>query len=106
MRQALEAEGYEVREAPNGDVGSRLFREAPFDLIITDIVMPEKDGLGLIYELLRDFPDGKVFAISGDMLQLRMDPLSVATLLGARRTFAKPLDVVQLLDAVREELQE
>ena len=55
LRRALGMAGYEVVEATNGDEGVRLHREEPFDLVITDILMPEKDGLEVIRELRRDF---------------------------------------------------
>ena len=51
LRQMLEKEGYEVVEAREGDIGIRLFRENPADLIITDILMPEKEGIETILEL-------------------------------------------------------
>ncbi len=102
LRVALEGAGHEVLEASNGRLGLELYREKSADLIITDIVMPEMDGLELMLELTRAFLNVKVIAISGG---LENDgPLNVAKLLGARQTFQKPLDMEQLLSAVRYDL--
>ena len=65
LRQTLEREGYDVLKASNGKQGIRLHREEPVDLIITDIIMPEKEGIETILELKRDYPDVKIIAISG-----------------------------------------
>ena len=55
LRSVLETEGYEVMEAPNGRIGLELYRHRPTDLIITDILMPELDGLDMLLELTREF---------------------------------------------------
>jgi len=65
LRQILEREKYHVTEASNGKEGLRLYRENPADLVITDIIMPEKEGIEIIIELKRDYPDVKIIAISG-----------------------------------------
>ena len=65
LRFALEAAGYEVTEAANGRQGLELYRNRPADLIITDIVMPEMNGLDMVLELTREFLHAKVIAISG-----------------------------------------
>lgn len=102
LRVALEDAGHEVREASHGRHGLELYRERSADLIITDIVMPEMTGLELLLELTRNFLNVKVIAISGALEG--EGALNVATLLGARQTFQKPLDMEQLLNAVRYEL--
>ncbi|MBT6500704.1 MAG: response regulator [Deltaproteobacteria bacterium] len=102
LGQTLEREGYEVVSAANGKEGVRLYREDPVDLVITDIIMPEKEGIETIMELKRAFPDVKIIAISGGGL---VDPegyLSMAKQLGARYTFSKPVEREDLLKAVRE----
>ena len=103
LRFTLEAEGYEVMEAPNGRQGLERYRHTPTDLIITDIAMPELNGLDLILELTRHFLRAKVIAISG--VGQEKNVLDVAKLLGARRTIQKPFNMPQLLDAVRYELE-
>lgn len=102
LRFTLEAAGYEVMEAPNGRQGLELYRHTPTDLIITDIAMPELNGLDMILSLTRQFLDAKVIAISG--IGGEANVLDHAKLLGARRTFHKPFSMPQLLEAVRYEL--
>ena len=103
LRSALEEAGYEVTEAANGREGLELYRYRPTDLVITDIVMPELNGLDMLLELTREFLDAKVIAISGAGGEKNV--LDVARLLGARQTFQKPFSMPQLLGAVRYELE-
>jgi len=102
LRQTSEHEGYEVVDAPNGKEGIRLYRENPADLIITDIIMPEKEGIKTIMELKQNFPDVKIIAISGGGRISLEGYLSMASKLGARYTFSKPVEREELLAAVRE----
>ena len=103
IRSALRAAGHEVVEAANGREGLALYRHKPTDLVITDIAMPELNGLDMMLELTRYFLDAKVIAISGG--EGEKNVLDVAKLLGARRTIQKPFSMLQLLDAVRYELE-
>ncbi|HMK35722.1 MAG TPA: response regulator [Desulfomonilaceae bacterium] len=101
--RVLTAAGYETIRAPNGDVGTKLYRENPTDLVITDIVMPEKEGIETIRELRRDFPEAKILAISGGGAALPGDAcLLLAERLGAHRTLMKPIQIKELLAVVRE----
>ena len=102
LRTTLESAGYEVTEAPNGRIGLELYRHKPTELVITDILMPELNGLDMLLELTREFLHAKVIAISGAGEEQNV--LDVAKLLGARRTFRKPFSLPRLLDAVRYEL--
>jgi len=102
LRTTLEAAGYEVMVASNGRIGLELYRQMPTDLVITDMLMPELNGLDMLRELTREFLDAKVIAISG--AGKGQNVLDVAKLLGARRTFHKPFSMTLLLDAVRHEL--
>jgi hypothetical protein len=65
IRLLLERAGYSVMEAADGVEGIRRFRENPASLIITDLIMPNKDGIGMMIELKREFPDIKIIAMSG-----------------------------------------
>jgi len=102
LRDTLEGNGHEVLEASNGLLGLERYRERAADLIITDILMPEMNGLEMMLELKRSFPNVKVIAISCG--PEREGGLHAAMLLGARQTFQKPFDMRALLDAVRYEL--
>jgi YesN/AraC family two-component response regulator len=102
IRQMLELSGYKVYEAPDGKVGLEIFREKQVDLIITDILMPEKEGLETIMELRRSFPDVKIIAISGGGQSGNLSFLSAAKHLGALRTLTKPFSYEELLKTIRE----
>ena len=60
IRRMLEPAGHEVVEAVDGADGIRIYRERPADLIITDLIMPKKEGVELIMELKMEFPDVKI----------------------------------------------
>lgn len=99
----LERAGHDVVTAPNGEEGTRLYRSQKQDLIITDILMPEKEGILTIYELRRDFPDVKIIAISGGgQFGPPSHYLEMAKHIGALRAIAKPFDSKQLHEAVSE----
>jgi DNA-binding response OmpR family regulator len=101
----LKSAGHDVIEAPDGKVGIELYRANPTDLVITDIIMPEKEGIELITELRRDFPDAKIIAVSGGgQVMASATCLLLAKGLGAVRTLAKPFNQQELVDTVREVL--
>jgi len=102
LRSALEERGYEVAEAANGRQGLELYRQRPTDLVITDILMPEMNGLDLILELTRAFLNVKVIAISG--APDTENTLDAAKLLGVRHTLHKPFRMDALLKTVQYEL--
>jgi CheY-like chemotaxis protein len=106
LRQKLERAGYEVVEARDGDEGLQRYRVTPVDLVITDILMPEKEGLEVIRELRRADPELKIIAISGGGRTGLLDFLPVAEKLGAQRTFHKPFRLQEVLTAVHELLQD
>jgi YesN/AraC family two-component response regulator len=107
LRNILETAGYnDIEEAANGSIGVKLFRQHSFDLVITDIVMPDKEGLETITELIRDNPRTKIIAMSGGGRTGTQDYLKMAKSLGARRTLAKPFEYSDLVDAVQELLNE
>ena len=102
LRKMLERNGYKIVEASDGKEGIRLYRENLTDLIITDIIMPEKEGIEIIMELRRDFPDVKIIAISGGGCIGPEDYLHMAMMLGAKRTLTKPIERDELIKVVRE----
>lgn len=101
LRTALESVGLEVSEATNGRDGLALYRQQPADLVITDIGMPEGNGLDLILELTREYFGVKVIAMSGEQ---ETRHLNAAKLLGARQTLQKPFSLDKLLRTVLSEL--
>jgi YesN/AraC family two-component response regulator len=100
LREILERAHHTVVEAPNGNKAIELLRGFVIDLIITDIVMPEKDGLDVIRQLKEEFPRLQIIAYSGGSPRLTFDPLAAAKILGAVRTFHKPFPVPDLLNTV------
>jgi two-component system chemotaxis response regulator CheY len=105
LRTALEQDGYIVEEARNGHEGSRHYRAVPADLVMTDILMPEREGLETIRALRQEFPAVKFMAISGAGPTGRLYFLPLATMFGALRTLQKPFTLQQLHEVVREVLR-
>ena len=99
LRIALEGEGYEVLEAVNGRQGLAIYRDRLPDLVITDITMPEMNGLEMMLELNRHYSNVKVIAISGEP-----DNLAFAKQLGACGAIQKPLSIEKLFEMVRYHL--
>ncbi len=105
LRGALEDEGYEVTVASNGKEGMQYWERDHFDLVITDLLMPEKEGLETIRELRKKSPITKIMAISGGIRDSGVDYLTLARKFGASRTFGKPISLPDFLDSVRELLE-
>ena len=106
IRNLLENNGHQVVCAENGRLGLELLRQKAADLIITDIFMPEMDGTEFIMDIVEEFPQAKIIAISGGGETVAGDFLSHARLFGADLTFSKPLSLSDLAGAVRELLGE
>jgi len=102
LRQMLEKEGYEVAEAADGKIGIRIQKQSPANIVITDIIMPDKEGLETIRELIQENPDLKIIAMSGGGLIGPQHYLKIAQGFGAVRTFMKPIEREELLAAIRE----
>lgn len=106
LKKMLEKVGHEVDMAVNGEEGMELFNKYHADLIITDIVMPEKEGLETIRELKKKHPELKVIAISGGGRVDSKEYLDSARLFGASRIFKKPFKQKEIIGAVEELLSE
>jgi len=103
LRQVMEWAGYEVMEAGDGREGMLKQRKQQADLVITDLIMPEQEGLETITSLRKEYPHIKIIAISGGG---RIGPdayLQAAQELGTDRVFSKPVDVRELA-ATRKDL--
>jgi CheY-like chemotaxis protein len=102
LKQMLERQGYEVVVAADGKEGMMLYRQEATDLIITDIIMPNKEGVETIIELRHDFPDVKIIAMSGGSRALdAQDCLTYVKCLGASCVFSKPFERMELLEAIQ-----
>lgn len=102
LRQVIEWAGYEVFEAGDGREGMLKQRQYKADLVITDLIMPEQEGLETITTLKQEFPGVRIIAISGGG---RIGPeayLPAAKELGADRVFSKPFDIKDLADTIKE----
>jgi DNA-binding response OmpR family regulator len=105
LEQMMHWAGFEVMVAENGKVAMQLQSATPADLVITDLIMPEQEGLETISRLKREYGGIKIIAISGGG---RIGPeayLPAALELGADKVFSKPFDVQEIVDAVREMLR-
>ena len=106
LRKILEREGYEVVTAFNGAEGIELFRQKPCDLVITDMVMPEKDGLQTILDLRKETPDLAIIAMSGGGTISKERYLAVAGYLDGIITITKPFSLESITGAVAKLLLE
>lgn len=105
FQQILEHEGHEITTATNGQEGLDLFRQSPTDIVITDMVMPVKDGLKMIMELESEFPKVPIIAISGGGVIEPERYLTLAESIGTKKTLTKPISKQDLVDAVNDALR-
>jgi len=102
IRLVLEAQGYEVDVACDGDKGIQLFKSCPFDIAIIDLLMPNKEGIETIKDLKKEFSDLVILAISGGSSFANIDYLDLAKKMGATSTLQKPFTAFDLVDAVKQ----
>jgi len=112
LQMVLESAGYDVKVASNGNEAVALQRAEPADLIITDIIMPEKDGVSTIKEIRQDFPGTRIIAISGGggVQPVEYVPEAITTTAylaaakeaGADMAFTKPFEREDLIQAVND----
>ena len=102
LKQSLEKAGHDVVEAADGAKGIKALAEWDIDLVITDIVMPEKEGIETISHIRAENPDLPIIAISGGGRVGPENYLNAANKLGANHVFAKPFDRQELLATVAE----
>lgn len=105
LAELLTASGHTVRTARNGAEGLAQFRLERPDLVLTDIVMPEQDGVGVLLALRKLRPRPKIIAMSGGTVR-SSQYLQMAAGLGARRVLEKPFSNAALLQAIDEVLAE
>ena len=104
LKAVLERAGHEVTTAGDGFEAVRLVDAEPFDLVVTDLIMPEMEGIATIQQLRRLAPDTKIIAMSGGGRGSAGDYLDLVKQLGAAMTLLKPFTPEGLLDAVAQTL--
>jgi len=109
IRFALESAGYDIFEAQNGIEADEQLAENVFDLVITDMIMPEKEGFELIRDINQNYPDVKIIAITGggakkdlkgEVIMGKDDILGFVEKFGADATLQKPFKLAELLDRI------
>jgi DNA-binding response OmpR family regulator len=100
LRIVLDRAGHVVQEAGNGKEAIALYSKSPADLIVTDLVMPDKEGLETIREFRRSYPDVKIIAMSGGGRTGAENYLDLAKKLGADYTLTKPFSNKEILDGI------
>ncbi len=101
LEKMLVKNGYDVVLADNGDEGLKHFRNEQFDLVLTDIIMPEKDGIELIRIMKKERPDAKIIAFSGGGRLGTEDYLEVSKKFGANEVLTKPVDKSTILGCIK-----
>jgi len=102
VQALLQADGFDVAVAADGDAALALNRQHPADVVVTDLFMPDKDGIETIIELKKLYPAIKIVAISGWTSTRGSDYLQVAREIGAAVTLQKPFDPQELCRVVRK----
>lgn len=100
IQLSLETAGYNVIIASNGREGVALLKHTKVDIIVTDLIMPEQEGLETIRIVRHDYPDVKIIAISGGGRHVGSDYLKAANLLGAHYSLRKPFAMAHLKECV------
>lgn len=100
IRQLLEKNGHSIFEAENGQEALELCIEAHPDLLITDLLMPEKSGLAAIIEIREKMPGLPILAISGGGRSGKLNFLNTAKTFPKVETLTKPFDVRTFTKAV------
>jgi CheY-like chemotaxis protein len=98
LRHMLATNGYTVWTAADGLEGVELARECSADIVLTDLLMPKRDGIETIGILKQENPGLKIVAMSGGRRMGKGDVLEAAARSGADRVIAKPFDLVALLE--------
>ncbi len=107
LKKILETAGHKVTVAPNGKVGIESYREERHEIIITDMIMPDMEGVETILHIRSDCPEAKIIAISGGGPSRNASTcLTIGELAGAIKTLAKPFGSKQIIEAVRELIDE
>lgn len=101
LQRFLELNGYEVLSASDGNLAGKVLAMTRVDLVVTDIIMPDKDGFGLIKDLRAHHEGVRIIAISGGGSHASASYLAAALKLGANAGFTKPLNFPELLRSIQ-----
>ena len=102
-KRFLLLDGHEVDTAEDGAVGLKLAGRNQYDLVITDVIMPEQDGIGVVAELKKLYPHIRIIVMTGGGAKFSISELlNITKFMKADRGLAKPLDFEMLLETVRE----
>jgi CheY-like chemotaxis protein len=93
-----------VAQAPNGRLALQHMEQQPAQVVVTDMLMPDMDGVETILALRRVYPDVKIIAISGGGINSAENYLTIARTLGTHKVFDKPFDPLELLKAIQESI--
>ncbi len=104
LRRMLEPAGYDVVEAADGREGVELYKEDSVDLVLMDLIMPEKEGIQVAAELRHYDPEVKIIAISGGGRIGNIQVLRIAQKFGIEHALPKPIRLGKLLALVNEVL--
>ena len=97
MQDMLEGQGYALLLAANGAQAWEILQTGDVDIVLTDLVMPEQDGVSLITQIRRNFPGIRIIAMSGrSQNDLDIDWLQLVRVLGADATLTKPFSLEQM----------
>ena len=102
LTQAFKNENYDVIDAPDGKTALNKFSTENVDVVITDIIMPDMEGIETIRELRKIKPDAKIIAFSGGGSISPEGYLKIASSMGAQYTFQKPISIKELSEAVKD----
>jgi CheY-like chemotaxis protein len=105
IAEMLSEKGHIIVEASDGKEGLKLYNTTKFDIVITDMIMPEVEGIETIIQLRKDNPDVKIIAISGGGRISAYSHLSLAEKFGVKKTLVKPFSKNDLQIAVDELLE-
>lgn len=105
LRRVLELERHTVTEAPDGKTALRHFAGAPADLVISDVYMPDMDGIEFLIRVREAFPEAKIIAMSGGGHLAKEKVLGAASMLGAVGVLEKPFTIEEVLEVVKDALE-
>ncbi|MBK8809043.1 MAG: response regulator [Bacteroidales bacterium] len=104
LLRLLQKEGFDVKHVTNGRVGLEVFEERTFDLVITDIIMPEMEGIEFILSLKKKKEDVKIIAMSGGGYLTPQDYLETSMDFGVIDAFSKPFDNNEIVGKIKNHL--